>query len=152
MQTIRPAAALGFILNLPSGSKIAGWLPPSIFARKHWIAIRKIGDDLYFNLDSHLSEPEVIGAVSFLLSIQFRKECHSNQQYLIGNWLIGLPSHGAGARRSGTTYNCWQQHCQHWFVHKSSLINCDNKWCNLSKETSIYFWVLKKLQPFFRNA
>ena len=85
MQTIRPAAALGFILNLPSGSKIAGWLPPSIFARKHWIAIRKIGDDLYFNLDSHLSEPEVIGAVSFLLGIQFRKACHSNQQYLIGN-------------------------------------------------------------------
>ena len=77
MQTIRPAAALGFILNLPSGSKIAGWLPPSSFARKHWIAIRKIGDDLYFNLDSHLSEPEVIGAVSFLLGIQFRKELKS---------------------------------------------------------------------------
>ena len=67
VQTIRPSAALGFILNLPSGSRIAGWLPSSIFSRKHWIAIRKIGDDLYFNLDSHLSEPEVIGAVSKLL-------------------------------------------------------------------------------------
>ena len=77
MQTVRPAAALGFILNLPSGSKIAGWLPPSIFARKHWIAIRKIGDDLYFNLDSHLSEPEVIGAVSFLSTVHFEKSIRS---------------------------------------------------------------------------
>ena len=68
VQNIRPEAAFGFILNLPSGSRLTGWLPLSIFSRKHWIAIRKIGDELYFNLDSHLTEPSVIGDVSFSIS------------------------------------------------------------------------------------
>jgi len=83
VQTIRPGAALGFILNLPSGSKIAGWLPPSIFARKHWIAIRKIGDDLYFNLDSHLSEPEVIGAETDLLAFLATELAQEDRELLI---------------------------------------------------------------------
>jgi len=68
VNSIRPSAALGFILNVPNSSKMMGWLPSSIFSLKHWIAIRRIGDELYFNLDSHLSEPEVIGSEQDLLT------------------------------------------------------------------------------------
>ena len=61
---LRPSVALGFILNIPSGSRMTSWIPSSIVSQKHWVAIRKIGDELYFNLDSHLQEPEIIGDVS----------------------------------------------------------------------------------------
>lgn len=56
-----PRTALGFILNVPSGSRLTSWMPSALVSQKHWIAIRRIGDDLYFNLDSHLYEPEIIG-------------------------------------------------------------------------------------------
>ena len=64
LNSIRPSAALGFILNVPSSSRMTNWLPSAIVSLKHWIAIRKIGtDELYFNLDSHLPEPYYIGNV-----------------------------------------------------------------------------------------
>ena len=45
------------------------WLPSAILSLKHWIAIRKIGtDELYFDLDSHLPEPQYIGKVRFFYS------------------------------------------------------------------------------------
>lgn len=43
---------------------MTNWIPSSIVSQKHWVAIRKVGDELYFNLDSHLQEPEIIGDVS----------------------------------------------------------------------------------------
>ncbi|CAF0801132.1 unnamed protein product [Brachionus calyciflorus] len=49
----------GFILNIPSDYKIAGILPLP-WERKHWVAISRIGD-VYYNLDSKLDEPEIIG-------------------------------------------------------------------------------------------
>ena len=46
------------------------WLPSAILSLKHWIAIRKIGTDgLYFDLDSHLPEPQYIGKVRFFIQI-----------------------------------------------------------------------------------
>jgi hypothetical protein len=67
--TVRPYAseALGFILNVPSCSKWTSWLSSSMFSLKHWIAIRKLGEELYFNLDSHLQEPELIGKVRMMI-------------------------------------------------------------------------------------
>jgi len=48
----------GFILNLPSS---IGWGMLTIpIKRRHWIAVRAI-DNIYFNLDSKLKQPEVIG-------------------------------------------------------------------------------------------
>jgi len=56
---------LGFILNIPSDYKI-GWVQLPL-RRKHWIAIRFIGDHFY-NLDSKLERPEIIGQEEELLS------------------------------------------------------------------------------------
>lgn len=70
VQTILPSAAFGFILNVPSHSRMTSWLPSSIVSLKHWIAIRKLGDETYFNLDSHLHEPQVIGNVKIFIMLE----------------------------------------------------------------------------------
>ncbi|XP_065174036.1 josephin-1-like [Atheta coriaria] len=49
---------LGFILNVPSDYKISFVTLP--LKRRHWIAIRKI-NGFYYNLDSKLNSPQVIG-------------------------------------------------------------------------------------------
>ena len=53
----------GFILNIPSDYKLAGFSIPFNFNRKHWIAIRKVGEE-YYNLDSKLKCPELLGKES----------------------------------------------------------------------------------------
>ncbi|RWS06535.1 hypothetical protein B4U79_02215 [Dinothrombium tinctorium] len=79
----------GFILNIPNPSLnnntdsklqnlFASNLNPInlLVSRKHWIAIRKIGD-LYYNLDSKLTLPEVIGKEKELLGF-LRSKNNSN--------------------------------------------------------------------------
>lgn len=56
---------IGFILNVPSDFKI-GWIPLPL-NRKHWIAIRFIGDQFY-NLDSKLDQVESVGQEEELLT------------------------------------------------------------------------------------
>ncbi|XP_040564398.1 josephin-like protein [Lepeophtheirus salmonis] len=47
----------GFILNVPNNYR---YLP--LFSQRHWIALRFFEDEkMYFNLDSHLKKPELIG-------------------------------------------------------------------------------------------
>ncbi|RWS27923.1 Josephin-1-like protein [Leptotrombidium deliense] len=53
----------GFILNLPNPS--LSHSEDLLMSRKHWIAVRKI-EDLYYNLDSKLTFPEIIGKVKRL--------------------------------------------------------------------------------------
>jgi len=84
LNSIRPSAALGFILNVPSSSKMSNWLPSAIVSLKHWIAIRKIGtDELYFNLDSHLPEPHYIGNEQDLLTYLGSELASDNRELLI---------------------------------------------------------------------
>jgi len=59
----------GFILNIPSEYKL-GFLRLPIH-RKHWIAIREV-NSLFYNLDSKLDHPEIIGREKELLT--FLKE------------------------------------------------------------------------------
>lgn len=48
----------GFILNIPSS---IGWGMLTIpLKRRHWIAVRAI-DNIFYNLDSKLKQPEIIG-------------------------------------------------------------------------------------------
>lgn len=51
----------GFILNVPSEYKF-GFVSLPI-KRRHWIAIKKI-DGAFYNLDSKIEYPELIGKVS----------------------------------------------------------------------------------------
>uniref|UniRef100_T1J928 Josephin-2 n=1 Tax=Strigamia maritima TaxID=126957 RepID=T1J928_STRMM len=54
----------GFILNIPTEYYI-GFVKLPI-QRKHWIAIRQV-DDVFYNLDSKLDKPELIGGENELL-------------------------------------------------------------------------------------
>ncbi|KAH8272606.1 hypothetical protein KR018_004053, partial [Drosophila ironensis] len=49
---------LGFILNIPSDSKIGNITLP--WRRRHWITVRRVGF-YYYNLDSKLQHPKKIG-------------------------------------------------------------------------------------------
>lgn len=51
-------SSFGFILNIPSPSRVAGLTLP--FKTKHWLAIRRFGS-VYYNLDSKLDSPLRIG-------------------------------------------------------------------------------------------
>jgi len=80
---LQPSVALGFILNIPSGSRMTNWIPSSIVSQKHWVAIRKVGDELYFNLDSHLQEPEIIGDESSLMAYLKTEASKADRELLI---------------------------------------------------------------------
>lgn len=52
---------LGFILNVPSDYKLGFVLLP--LRRRHWVTIRQV-HGTYYNLDSKLESPQLIGRVS----------------------------------------------------------------------------------------
>lgn len=52
----------GFILNVPTEYKLGFVLLP--LKRRHWIALKKI-HGAFYNLDSKLDTPQLIGKVSF---------------------------------------------------------------------------------------
>lgn len=52
---------LGFILNVPSDYKLGFVLLP--LRRRHWVTIRQV-HGTYYNLDSKLEFPQLIGRVS----------------------------------------------------------------------------------------
>ena len=58
-----PEKVVGFILNVPSQYRLGPVQLP--LRRKHWIAIRSIRG-IYYNLDSKLDTPEIIGKVSLV--------------------------------------------------------------------------------------
>lgn len=55
---LEPKNITGFILNTPTDYKWGVLRLP--FKRKHWIAIKRLGS-AYYNLDSKLDAPELIG-------------------------------------------------------------------------------------------
>ena len=61
----------GVILNIPSDFKFMGFVPLP-WNRKHWITLKYIPSrDAYYNLDSNLTEPALIGKVLILDSSSF---------------------------------------------------------------------------------
>ncbi|XP_013382325.1 josephin-1-like, partial [Lingula anatina] len=70
---------LGFILNIPTDYKW-GFLRLPIH-RKHWISMRKIGE-VYYNLDSKLDAPEVIGT-SLDLQTYLKEQMESKDKELL---------------------------------------------------------------------
>ena len=69
----------GFILNIPTDYKLGMVKFP--IRRKHWIAIRQIGQH-YYNLDSKLEGPEVIGGRSELVQY-LGEQVKSNEKELL---------------------------------------------------------------------
>lgn len=70
---------MGFILNTPTDYRLGFVRLP--FHRKHWIAIRKVGNS-FLNLDSKLDSPETIGDASNLVTF-LRRELREGDKELL---------------------------------------------------------------------
>lgn len=79
IRCLSPDNIFGFILNTPSDYKWGFFHLP--FKRKHWISFRKIGD-AYYNLDSKLESPELIGDDNLLLDY-LQSELHEGDKELL---------------------------------------------------------------------
>lgn len=65
-QVLMLEKVVGFILNVPSEYRLGPVQLP--LRRKHWIAIRSIRG-IYYNLDSKLENPEIIGKVCLVYCV-----------------------------------------------------------------------------------
>jgi len=73
---------VGFILNIPSEPKFGPIRIPFI-RRKHWIAVREI-EGTYYNLDSKLDYPEVIGDEQALVSfLRETLQCREKELFIV---------------------------------------------------------------------
>ncbi|XP_053215056.1 josephin-2-like isoform X2 [Panonychus citri] len=77
----------GFILNvdnLQGNSSLLSILnPANLFSsKKHWIAFRKVGDQ-YYNLDSKLNSPEIVGQENEMIQLLRDKLSSGDCQVLI---------------------------------------------------------------------
>ena len=70
LESLELQQIFGFVVNKPSSVNLIGLEIP--FKRPHWFAVRKISDS-YYNLDSKLSSPHLIGnereVVTFLTEL-----------------------------------------------------------------------------------
>lgn len=96
---------MGFILNTPTDYRFGFVRLP--FHRKHWIAIRKVGN-YFLNLDSKLDSPETIGDTHELVTF-LRRELRDGDKELL---LVVDPgvSEAASWRRDSLTPT---QHSNH---------------------------------------
>lgn len=72
--------SFGFILNVPSDYSF-GFVTLPLVKSRHWISIRRMSDDQYYNLDSKLSKPQRIGDHEEVVNY-FKKEMKSNDKEL----------------------------------------------------------------------
>ncbi|UXI15828.1 sorting nexin-29 [Sarcoptes scabiei] len=72
----------GFILNIPNSCDLwKNFLTMFTLSKRHWIAIRQI-NSIYFNLDSKLKEPTVIGNQKNLLEF-FTENLEKNAEVFV---------------------------------------------------------------------
>lgn len=73
---------VGFILNIPADYKF-GYVTLPI-KKRHWIAVRKIDDGFYYNLDSKLESPQCIGDEKSLMSyLKGQLELNDRELFII---------------------------------------------------------------------
>jgi josephin len=71
----------GYILNVPSEYKISFITLP--LRRRHWITIRQL-NGLFYNLDSKLESPQIIGQESDLLNyLKEELDCREKELFLV---------------------------------------------------------------------
>lgn len=70
-EMIQTHKIVGFILNIPSKYEVGGIFTVPLLGKRHWVAIKELNNTFY-NLDSKLREPEVVGnrsdVIAFLRS------------------------------------------------------------------------------------
>ncbi|KAF5290009.1 hypothetical protein FQR65_LT11675 [Abscondita terminalis] len=89
----------GFILNVPSDYKIGFVMLP--LRRRHWVTLRQI-NGFFYNLDSKLDGPEIIGNSEDLLDyLKEQLDCKDKELFLVvesevdktQNWLLNKASY-----------------------------------------------------------
>lgn len=106
---------MGFILNTPTDYRLGFVRLP--FHRKHWIAIRKVGN-YFLNLDSKLDSPEMIGTTHDLVTF-LRRELREGDKELL---LVVDPgvSESASWRRDSLTPT---QHSNHIIKDNGEILH-----------------------------
>lgn len=79
-QSLELSKAFGFIMNFPSDYTL-GFISLPLIRSRHWVAIRKINGD-YYNLDSKLSKPKLIGTTDEDFLTYLKTEMSSNDKEL----------------------------------------------------------------------
>lgn len=79
-RVLMPEKAVGFILNVPSQYRLGPVQLP--LRRKHWIAIRSIRG-IYYNLDSKLDTPEIIGKEQELINYLREELKHKDKELFV---------------------------------------------------------------------
>lgn len=83
-ESIELNEAYGYILNIPSDFSF-GFITLPIKSR-HWIALRKINDENYYNLDSKQNQPLLIGnAENFITYLRNEMKSNDIELFIIKN-------------------------------------------------------------------
>ena len=82
VETIDYEKVYGFILNVPSNYKVFGVVPLP-YSNKHWLAIKHFSGLGYYNLDSNLSKPILIGGKGDLIKLLTAELSSSDKELLI---------------------------------------------------------------------
>jgi josephin len=78
--TLLPENIFGYLVNIPSRLSLVSMSLP--FPGKHWLAVRRIGD-VYYDLDSKLAKPKIIGKDVLEYLNEFLKRDDSTQLLLV---------------------------------------------------------------------
>ncbi|XP_014244097.1 josephin-like protein [Cimex lectularius] len=80
-ESLQLSQICGFILNVPSDYRLGFVLLP--LKKRHWIAIRRISG-VYYNLDSKLDAPHMIGQEKDLMDyLQDQLDCKEKELFVI---------------------------------------------------------------------
>lgn len=109
-QVLMLEKVVGFILNVPSEYRLGPVQLP--LRRKHWIAIRSIRG-IYYNLDSKLENPEIIGKEQELINYLREELKHKDKELFVvvteeverlRAWCCPQPNHTMAAVTASTNY------------------------------------------------
>lgn len=114
-----PDNIFGFILNKPSDYKWGFLHLP--FRRKHWISYRQIGHH-YYNLDSKLDSPEVIGDAGLLLNYLRTELADGDKELLL---VVNKDIAASGV---------WKQTCEDSHEHSQETEKIENGDLNIMQK------------------
>ena len=80
-ESIEINRAFGYIMNIPSDYTFFRIVTLPINSR-HWVSLRKLSDENYYNLDSKLDKPKSIGSNENFIEY-LKKEMSSNSEIFI---------------------------------------------------------------------
>lgn len=82
-ESLEISKTFGYILNIPTSTYTLGFVTLPIKSR-HWICIRRLKDDKFYNLDSKLDRPKCIGNNEDLVKyLQIEMKSNDKEIFLV---------------------------------------------------------------------